>query len=539
METRLKQLDQLHSFVEGVDKDLTLTLQNLQWDRKNLLSRLPMVTCRYNNNHKLPLEKAESHQTKCFMKLQGYSEDDELLPEPLDINANTLVKLSTQQIITILNDASRCDPMFKRGNNWESRCSEPWSLARLQATYTGDERRAIHNAVVQAVPSCHDLADLALPGCSNDEGASKVKSRVEILAELRDMRRRRTKYRQAAKTRNYSDVLRDVIKTQMESYSGMSQLTEQSKVNNSTRSDNICIQNDYSNKSSSRDRETYIPNKNLRGECSSKYYKSHTRETNRYNSSSITNYNSKRIQNSRNYNSERHNSYSHEKFIDRDKISTKEKAYEYDYRETRDKNTSSSYRRYEDKDRSERNIKETQTRNSYKRKRNRDSYTSDEFKDSRTTDRESKDRRKSRRDERSPSYNNTYRSRVCIKKERLESPERSRSGKTRTPPAQKNNRHSELYTDIKQERLDSPDYDEKRDYGNTSRQKNDTNIKVEKIETPDSRHNYSRSECGSPDYTEDREDNITIKRENDRNTDKRIGNKQRKTDLTLHLEINN
>lgn len=38
METRLKQLDQLHSFVEEVDKDVTLILQNLQWDRKHLLS---------------------------------------------------------------------------------------------------------------------------------------------------------------------------------------------------------------------------------------------------------------------------------------------------------------------------------------------------------------------------------------------------------------------------------------------------------------------------------------------------------------------
>lgn len=40
-------------------------------------------------------------------------------------------------------------------------------------------------------------------------------NRYEILAELRNMRRRRTKYRVAAKTRNYSDVLRDVIRTQV------------------------------------------------------------------------------------------------------------------------------------------------------------------------------------------------------------------------------------------------------------------------------------------------------------------------------------
>ncbi|XP_013182435.1 PREDICTED: uncharacterized protein LOC106128544 isoform X1 [Papilio xuthus] len=513
METRLKQLDQLRSFVGGVEKDLTMILQNLQWDRKNLLSDLAMETCRYNNNHKLPLEKVEFHQKRCFMKLQGYSEDDELLPEPLDIHANTLVKLSTQQIIAILNDASRCDPMFKRGNNWECRSSEPWSLARLQATYTADERRAVHDAVVRAVPSCHDLADLALPSCSNDEGASKVKSRVEILAELRDMRRRRTKYRQAAKTRNYSDVLRDVIKTQMESYSGTSQFTEQSNENNSTN-DDICIQNDYSNQSSSRDRhrDTYVSNRDISGERSGNYYKSHSRETNRYNSSRQR---------------DRYHSYNHEKFIDRGTDSTKEKAFE-----SKDKNTSSSYRRYENKEyhlkhRSEINITETQTRNSYKRKRSKECYTSDESEYSRTTDRDSRDRRKSRRHERSPSYHNTYRRKAFLKTERSDSPERIRSGRTRTSPA---------HTHIKQEK-DSPDKDENPDYGNTSRPINEGNngtsalFKVEKTETPDLRRNYSRSESQPSDYTEDknREDKVTIKQENERNTDKEIDNNQEKS----------
>lgn len=39
---------------------------------------------------------------------------------------------------------------------------EPMSLERLQVCYSADERRVIHDAVVSAVPSCHDLADLAL-----------------------------------------------------------------------------------------------------------------------------------------------------------------------------------------------------------------------------------------------------------------------------------------------------------------------------------------------------------------------------------------
>ncbi|CAK1582370.1 unnamed protein product [Parnassius mnemosyne] len=217
METRLNDLSQIHRYIESLDKEVTMILQNLQWDRKRLLEGWPMTICSYNQNHRLPPDKKKSHEKECFLKSQGYMKEDQFLPDPLDPNANTLVKLNTDNINSIINYASSTDHLFKKGNR--SQNPEPWTLERLQATYTTDERRAIHEAVVQAVPSCHNLADLALP-CHDGEGQkeSKTKSRAEILAELRDMKRRRAKYRVAAKTKNYSDVLRDVIKTQMELY---------------------------------------------------------------------------------------------------------------------------------------------------------------------------------------------------------------------------------------------------------------------------------------------------------------------------------
>uniref|UniRef100_A0A2A4J219 CHHC U11-48K-type domain-containing protein n=1 Tax=Heliothis virescens TaxID=7102 RepID=A0A2A4J219_HELVI len=104
--------------------------------------------------------------------------------------------------------------------------AEPMSLERLQTSYSADERRAIHDAVVSAVPSCHDLTDLILPTIGEDKNEKVILTRNEILLELRNMRRRRTKYRVAAKSRNYSDVLRDVIKTQMEHFNDGKSTTE-------------------------------------------------------------------------------------------------------------------------------------------------------------------------------------------------------------------------------------------------------------------------------------------------------------------------
>ncbi|CAH0604470.1 unnamed protein product [Chrysodeixis includens] len=216
MDGRKEYLTKLQLYTEEVDEEITMILNSLQWDKNHLLQHPVMVSCAYNPDHKMPPDKIDEHERQCFFSLNGYTRDELLLPDPPDTDGGTLVKLSKEDIVQIIENAARSDPMFKKGvGSWGA---EPMSLARLQAAYTADERRAIHDAVVSAVPSCHDLADLALPGEGDKTTGRVILSRFEILAELRNMRRRRTKYRVAAKTRNYSDVLRDVIKTQMEHY---------------------------------------------------------------------------------------------------------------------------------------------------------------------------------------------------------------------------------------------------------------------------------------------------------------------------------
>lgn len=39
---------------------------------------------------------------------------------------------------------------------------EPLTVERLQSVYSADERRVIHDAVVNSAPFCHDLTDLDL-----------------------------------------------------------------------------------------------------------------------------------------------------------------------------------------------------------------------------------------------------------------------------------------------------------------------------------------------------------------------------------------
>lgn len=61
-----------------------------------------MVVCKYDENHRVPKDSIEKHEQQCLMANHGYSTEDVMLPEPLDANVNTLVKLSKCLIVTII-----------------------------------------------------------------------------------------------------------------------------------------------------------------------------------------------------------------------------------------------------------------------------------------------------------------------------------------------------------------------------------------------------------------------------------------------------
>lgn len=61
-----------------------------------------MVVCKYDENHRVPKDSIEKHEQQCLMSNHGYSTEDVMLPEPLDANVNTLVKLSKCLIVTII-----------------------------------------------------------------------------------------------------------------------------------------------------------------------------------------------------------------------------------------------------------------------------------------------------------------------------------------------------------------------------------------------------------------------------------------------------
>lgn len=63
-----------------------------------------MVACKYVAEHRIPLHSVDAHEKQCYLTQLGYSKDDVLLPDPIDPNANTVVKLSMKLFIIYIID---------------------------------------------------------------------------------------------------------------------------------------------------------------------------------------------------------------------------------------------------------------------------------------------------------------------------------------------------------------------------------------------------------------------------------------------------
>lgn len=58
-----------------------------------------MVDCKHDKNHRIPEGKFNIHEKQCLLMKNGYRKEDMMLPDPLNAEANTLVKLSKYILI--------------------------------------------------------------------------------------------------------------------------------------------------------------------------------------------------------------------------------------------------------------------------------------------------------------------------------------------------------------------------------------------------------------------------------------------------------
>ncbi|XP_046703103.1 U11/U12 small nuclear ribonucleoprotein 48 kDa protein isoform X2 [Silurus meridionalis] len=236
LQDRLEALHQLTEFTQNCRTQLTELLEVLGWSWDNYSSQSCVVqqdkmdVCPYDPNHTVPHKSIESHKTSCLLNQLGYSKEEQaemydpsFCYEKANIPTIKLDKHAQHQVI--VQARANALPVQSTGIYCQNYSTEPADVPqnhkRAICDLTMADRLALYDHVIleakqQRVNASNneDLYVDLVSKLNKDEERSGPKSHLEVLAEMRDYRRRRQSYR--AKNvhitkKSYTEIIREVI----------------------------------------------------------------------------------------------------------------------------------------------------------------------------------------------------------------------------------------------------------------------------------------------------------------------------------------
>ncbi|XP_041799357.1 U11/U12 small nuclear ribonucleoprotein 48 kDa protein isoform X2 [Chelmon rostratus] len=233
LQDRLDRLQELTDFTENCKKQLDDIFETLGWspDYKGSTQE-PMEQCPYDPNHRVPVRSMEKHKLSCSLRKMGYSAEEQAeMVDPSVCYENRgvrkfIVDKSTQHRV-ILQARSAAPLMRMEGVFWQGQYSSqpvdvPQTHKRAVCDLTVADRLAVYDHVIStlnqqkeaASTSNDDLYVDLVSKLQKDEEQNEPKTHLELMAEMRDYKRRRQSYR--AKNvhitkKSYTEVIREVI----------------------------------------------------------------------------------------------------------------------------------------------------------------------------------------------------------------------------------------------------------------------------------------------------------------------------------------
>nr|XP_015212623.1 PREDICTED: U11/U12 small nuclear ribonucleoprotein 48 kDa protein isoform X1 [Lepisosteus oculatus] len=255
LQARLRDLQELSEFVDSCRDQLSGVFAALGWSQDTGAAGIqePMTTCPYDPHHRVPERSLEKHLGSCRLSKMGYSreEQDEMYDpsvcyEKANVPSVVIDRHLQQQII----EQARASAPLGRTEDLHSQITggnAPFpkhlenSLSLLTGEYSTEaadvpqnhkhalcdltvaDRLAIYDYVLRETAQQRTRAEVAenddlyvdlVNKLKKDDGQNGPKSHLEVLAEMRDYKRRRQSYR--AKNvhitkKSYTEVIREVI----------------------------------------------------------------------------------------------------------------------------------------------------------------------------------------------------------------------------------------------------------------------------------------------------------------------------------------
>ncbi|CAG04553.1 unnamed protein product [Tetraodon nigroviridis] len=234
LQDRLDCLQDLTEFTEKCRKRLNDIFDTLGWSwNYEDANQEPLEQCPYDRDHRVPARSLDRHRLSCSLSWMGYSAEEQA--DMVDASAcyqNSVVRSftmdkSTQQQVIL--QARAAAPMMKmEGVFWQGQYSSqpgdvPQNHKRSVCDLSVADRLALYHHVVGVLNEKRDACepsgqdDLYVDWVSKlqkGEEQNEPKTHLELMAEMRDYKRRRQSYR--AKNvhitkKSYTEVIREVI----------------------------------------------------------------------------------------------------------------------------------------------------------------------------------------------------------------------------------------------------------------------------------------------------------------------------------------
>ncbi|XP_016088191.1 U11/U12 small nuclear ribonucleoprotein 48 kDa protein isoform X2 [Sinocyclocheilus grahami] len=204
LQERMQRLQELTDFTESCQAELKGLFEGLGWSQESDLHAVQMEVCPYDPNHTVPRDKMEKHKASCELSKLGYSKEEqaEMYDPSVYYEKANIPSITMGDTSTDLPDI-------------------PQNHKRALCELTVADRLAIYDHVIQEASqqsakkeSNNEDLYVDLVAKLKKEEQSGPKSHLEVLAEMRDYRRRRQSYR--AKNvhitkKSYTEVIREVI----------------------------------------------------------------------------------------------------------------------------------------------------------------------------------------------------------------------------------------------------------------------------------------------------------------------------------------
>ncbi|KAF6734078.1 U11/U12 small nuclear ribonucleoprotein 48 kDa protein [Oryzias melastigma] len=234
-EDRLKCLQELTEFTEKCKKELHDIFETLGWSPDySASSQEPLEQCPYDPDHRVPAKSMERHKASCRLSKMGYSAEEQVeMYDPSVCYENSSIKTFLMDKATqhqVILQARSAAPLMKmEGVFWQGQYSGepvdvPQNHKRAVCDLTVADRLALYDHVVSALGqqkegSKDDLYVDLVSKLQKDDEQNEPKSHLELIAEMRDYKRRRQSYR--AKNvhitkKSYTEVIREVINVHSE-----------------------------------------------------------------------------------------------------------------------------------------------------------------------------------------------------------------------------------------------------------------------------------------------------------------------------------